>query len=211
MKKFSPIELLVVIAIIGILASLLLPVLSKARESGRAAVCLNNLKQIGIATQIYTEDNNYIFGEDRNKMHKTYHDSHGFNYNMWECPSDKGNWNTNGGYIVPDGRTTFEIRGMSYHWNEHAVADNDKSINDIIEPQNYVLTASRAIMGTWSGDNPIDFMWHFPEKLKWKIALADGSARFIFYYATTSSTPNTIRYKGQFENGGYPFYCKNRE
>ena len=46
MKKFTLIELLVVIAIIGILASFLLPVLSKARKTSKVAVSSSNLKQI---------------------------------------------------------------------------------------------------------------------------------------------------------------------
>jgi prepilin-type N-terminal cleavage/methylation domain-containing protein len=64
-KGFTLIELLVVIAIIAILAAILFPVFAKAREKARQTACSSNLKQLGMAIMMYTQD---YAGEDGERL-----------------------------------------------------------------------------------------------------------------------------------------------
>lgn len=64
---FTLVELLVVVSIIGILAAILFPVFGQVRERARALTCLSNMRQLGLAVQQYTQDNEehlYFFAGD---------------------------------------------------------------------------------------------------------------------------------------------------
>jgi prepilin-type N-terminal cleavage/methylation domain-containing protein/prepilin-type processing-associated H-X9-DG protein len=124
-QAFTLIELLVVIAIIATLAALLLPGLSRARESGRATSCLSNLHQIGLALQMYVGDyknklpymsdifpgvtNNYP-GPDQVLSNQL------GNLRALKCPSDK--WSADQTPFPQKPATFFDQTGCSYSWND---------------------------------------------------------------------------------------------
>jgi len=97
-RAFTLIELLVVIAIIAILAAILFPVFAQAREQARKTTCLNNMKQIGLGFQMYTNDydevvppveHNKDLGYDRDAWYII--QPYIKNTSIWFCP-DRNEW-----------------------------------------------------------------------------------------------------------------------
>lgn len=113
---FTLVELLVVIAIIGILASMLIPVIAKGKEAAKATQCLSNLRQLGVGLQLWVDQNN----QRMPKMYDRPVSTNAFMTNfpsspdrvlanfigaaqVWKCPSDD--------------KQIFQQTGSSYAWN----------------------------------------------------------------------------------------------
>ena len=176
---FTLIELLVVIAIIGILASLLLPALTRSKVKANQVKCAGNQHQIGLAYQMYADDN-----RDNFPMQDDWHTVGGriipkavpwrpgvINTNLrplnayapadtaWACPADKGDsyW--------PQAKTAYEGWGISYlnmwsqDWFRSKHTTGDPSVDAQRKPESVPIKTSEIALRASTKINQGDWPW----------------------------------------------------
>jgi prepilin-type N-terminal cleavage/methylation domain-containing protein len=223
---FTLVELLVVVTIIGVLVAMFLPALARAKESARRTLCANNLKGLGLACMIYSNDNknqamdaggypNMLPGADWNsygrycidpiQRRRLYKDYGLIELKNWWCPSGP---TSDASY--PLGKTFYSVRFIGYDptYQVWSVTDNHWAMT----PYSYYAGPGRTVKYKVGG--PTNTMLKYDKvdqpalRIVWGEQLASPAFPWAYLSATlympaNNHLPNSVNVNASPEGGNF--------
>ena len=191
LRAFTLIELLVVIAIIAILAAMLLPALSQAKESGKRMACVNNQRQLGLAAQMYLGDNQGFYPprSNTNRWPNALADYYAHSLRSLLCPSemiDAPQSGSSSNNVADAAPRTYFINGWNDYFNGMNVGDQMKD--------NIIVHVSDTILFSEKDANYGDFYMDLLENNGNDLGVLDQEKHSVKQGSNYTFTDTSVRY-----------------